>query len=136
MRCWVTFLATIKAIFVLPVLLIIGLLGILPIFATLASLTTPLGKCHSFRLSWVGHNSFAVFVKEVKGALLGFWVAVVSRGIIILKIHLQIGVLFSTLMEEDIGDVSLLSIGSDGILLGIHQIIKVIVVQLLSNMLK
>ena len=63
-------------------------------------------------------------------------VPIVPCSKIILKIHLQVGMLPPTLVKEDTGNAPLLSIRPDSLLLVIHQIVEIIGMQLLSNTLK
>ena len=85
-----TLLSAFVALLILPLLFIVQIL---------------LQKRRSFRYSRLGHGIFAVFFQQVQSFLSSFGIPVVSRIKDILQILLEVRVLGSTLLQENVRNV-------------------------------
>jgi hypothetical protein len=101
------------AFLVLPVLFVIvtGIMAFSVNFTVLITAsTTLLSKGGALRLYHYCDHSLAILVEKMQSLLVVFGIAIVSGGEVILKTHLVVAMLRSTLIKEGIGDISLLSI--------------------------
>ena len=81
-------------------------------------------------------DGLCAIVKEMKCLLMGLWVLVLSLCVIILQIHLQLGMLFSTGLQHGKCQVPFLGVCPNFCLLDISAILECVVVLFLGHMLK
>jgi hypothetical protein len=82
------------------------------IVASATASTAILVKGGAFGLSHLGDHSLAIIVQHMQRPLEILGISIVSCGKLILKIHFEISMLYSTLSQESIRDVPLLGIVS------------------------
>jgi hypothetical protein len=124
---------------ILPVLFIISA-GLVAFSITIVTSTTAstasLGKEGAFGLCHLGDNSLAILVQQMQCLLEILGIAIVSYGKVILKIHFEISMLYSTLSQESIRDIPFLGIVSHKFLFSHCQALKRLGVRFLSHIVQ
>jgi hypothetical protein len=105
-RCKMPFLVELVAFLILPVLFVICI-GVVAFSITIAAstttaLTTLLYEEGALRLCHSCDHSFVILVQKMQSLLAVIGIMIVSGGEVILKIHLEVTVLRSTLTKEGI----------------------------------
>jgi hypothetical protein len=98
----------------------------IPIVVSATSSTAFLGKGGAFRLYHLGDHSLAILVQQMQSLLAILGIAIVSCGKVILKIHFEISMLYSALLQESILDAPFLSIVSHKFLFRHYQALKIL----------
>jgi hypothetical protein len=138
MCCRIPHLVAFVTLLILPVLFIISA-GLTAFSITIVASTTAsttflgggaVGLCH------LGDHSLAILVQQMQYMMAILGIAIVSCGKVILKIHFEISMLYSTLSQESIRDIPFLSIISHNFLFRHSQSLKRLGVRLLSHIVQ
>jgi hypothetical protein len=124
---------------ILPVLFIISA-GVMAFSITIVASTTAstafLGKGGAFGLCHFGDHSIAIIVQQMQRLMRILGIAIVSCGKVILKIHFEISMLYSALLQESIRDLPFLGIVSHKFLFRHSQALKRLDARFLSHIIK
>jgi ABC-type microcin C transport system permease subunit YejE len=124
---------------ILPVLFIISA-GVMDFSITIVASATAstdfLGKGGAFGLCHLGDHSLAILVQQMQRLPAILWIAIVSGCKVILKIHFEISMMYSTLPQESIRDVPFLGIVSHKFLFRHSQALKRLGVRFSSHLVQ